>query len=158
MYIAWITLHVIKVGSNWNSNLQSFSAWLYFVQYYVHLCNNKKDGGGFQRLWYYTVIMNQVYSACVVQYTIQVFHHYYKSEILRYDNILDIKRTLYICFIFPLPLTMIIRFYGEYIVHLHCQWKRREIHTKTVYICFTEMYVFSVSFRFPFRSVFRSAF
>ena len=30
---------------------------------------------------------------------------------------------------------MIILFYGEYIVHLHCQWKRREIHTKTVYIC-----------------------
>ena len=99
--------------------------------------------------------MNQVYSACVVQYTIQVFHHYYKSEILRYDNILDIKRTLYICFIFPLPLTMIIRFYGEYIVHLHCQWKRRVIHTKTVYICFTEVYVYGIAY-FPFHYVFHS--
>ena len=30
MYIAlaWITLHVIKVGSNWNSNLPSFSAYI----------------------------------------------------------------------------------------------------------------------------------
>ena len=95
-------------------------------------------------------IMNQVYSA-----TITIIY-------LPYDNILVIKHALYICFIFSLPLRMIILvFYGEYIVHLHCQWERRVIYTKIVYICFTQVYVygivffrfipFSIPFRFPFR-------
>ena len=77
---------------------------------------------------------------------------------LRNDNILVIKHTLYICFIFPLPLIMIKLFYGEYIlVNLHCQWERRVIHTKIVYIYFTQVHVygiaypFSIPFRFPFR-------
>ena len=101
--------------------------------------------------------MNQVYSACVIQCTIQVFHHYYKSEILNLEmtTFQISERTLSICIIFPLPLTMIIRFYGEYIVHLHCQWKRRVIHTKTVYICFTQVYVYGIAY-FPFHSVFHS--
>ena len=57
---------------------------------------------------------------------------------------------------------MIILFYVEYIVHqiiLHCQWERRVIHTKVVYIYLTQVYVYgiayfpfhSVPFRFPFR-------
>ena len=88
----------------------------------------------------------------MIQCTIQIFHHYFKS---RNDNILVIKHTLYICFIYLLPLRMIILFYGEYIVHLHCQRTGRVIHTKIVYICFTQAYVYCIAY-FPFHSVFHS--
>ena len=70
---------------------------------------------------------------------------------------------------------MIILFYGEYIVHLYCQWERRVIHTKIVYniiiICLILLYVlrkymfmalhifrfilFFIPFCFPFRFPFR---
>ena len=50
---------------------------------------------------------------------------------------------------------MIILFYGEYIVHLHCQRTGRVIHTKIVYICFTQAYVYGIAY-FPFHSVFHS--
>ena len=50
---------------------------------------------------------------------------------------------------------MIILFYGEYIVHLHCQKTGRVIHTKIVYICFTQAYVNGIAY-FPFHSVFHS--
>ena len=43
------------------------------------LQQQKKRGGGPTFMILY--IMNQVYSACVIQCTIQIFHHYYKSEI-----------------------------------------------------------------------------
>ena len=99
--------------------------------------------------------MNQVNSACVIQ--LQIFQHYYKSENLelRNDKILVIKHTLYIRFISPLPLRMKILFYGEYIVHLHCQWERRVIHTKLVYICLTQVYIYGIAY-FLFHSVFHS--
>ena len=50
---------------------------------------------------------------------------------------------------------MIILFYGEYIVNLHCQWERRVIHTKIVYICITQVYLYGIA-HFPFHSVFHS--
>ena len=98
--------------------------------------------------------MYQVYRECVIQCAIQVFHHFLNLN-LENGNILVIKHTLYICFIFPLPLKMIILFYGECIVHLHCQWERRVIHSKKVYICFTQVYVYGIAY-FPFHSVFHS--
>ena len=97
-------------------------------------------------------IMNQNNGECVIRCTIQIFHHYIK---FRNYNILVIKHTLYICNIFPLPLRMIILFYGEYRVHLHCQWERRVIHTKIVFICFTQVYVYGIAY-FLFHSVFHS--
>ena len=76
----------------------------------------------------------------------------------RNANILVTKHTLYICFIFPSPLRVMILFYGEYIVHLQCQWEKRVIHTKIVYIYFTQVHVYGIAYfpffipyRFPFR-------
>ena len=113
------------------------------------LQHQKIEGGG--PTFMILHIMNQVYSACVIQCTIQIFHHYNKSE---NDNILDIKHTLYICFIiFPLTLWMIILSYVLF--YLHCQWERRVIHTKIVYICFTQVCVYGIAY-FPFHSVFHS--
>ena len=48
-----------------------------------------------------------------------------------------------------------ILFYGEFKVHHNCQWERRVIHTKIVYICFTQVYVYGIEY-FPFHSVFHS--
>ena len=41
----------------------------------------------------------------------------------------------------------------DYMVHLHCQWERQVIHTKLVYICFTQVYVYGIAYPFsiPFR-------
>ena len=46
-------------------------------------------------------------------------------------------------------------FYGEYIVHLHCQLERRVIHTYTVYICSTQVYEYDIEY-ISFYSVFHS--
>ena len=124
---------------------------LYFVQYYVHLCNNKKRGRGcptFMILY----IMDQVYSACVIQCTIHIFHHYYKSEIQNLEMTTFQLSNTHSIFV---SLRMIILFYGEYIVHLHCQWERRVIHTKIVYTCFTRVCIYGIAY-FPFHSVFHS--
>ena len=75
MYMAWIKLHEIKVRST-EIRICQVLVPIYFVQYYVHLCNmadilpirrktlsnqsinlcnnNKKRGVGFRRSWYYT--------------------------------------------------------------------------------------------------------
>ena len=125
----------------------------------------QKKGGGGGPTFMILYIMNQVYSVCVIQCTIQNFHQFrIRNFEFRNDNILIIKHTLNICFIFHLLLRMIILFYGEYIVHLYCQWERRVIHTKIVYTCVFYASIsiwhciFSVSFLFSVRSVFRSAF
>ena len=41
-------------------------------------------------------------------------------------------------------------FYGEYILHLHCQWERLVFHTKIH--CFKQVYVCGIAY-FPFHSV-----
>ena len=74
MYIACITLHIIKVGSNWNFNVQSFSGYIFSSIMSIFL-------GGGDPTFIISYIMNQVYSACVIQCTIQIFYQYYKSEI-----------------------------------------------------------------------------
>ena len=145
-----------------NSNMPSFSA--YILSSIMSIFATTKKGGGVILTFIILHIMNQVYSACVIQCTIQIFHHYYKSEIykcnLDLNDILVIKHTLYICFICPLPLRMIILFYGEYIVHLRCQWKRRLIHTKIVciYMFHASISIWHCIFSVSFGSVFRSAF
>ena len=57
-------------------------------------------------------------------------------------------------FQFFLPLRIIL-FYGEYIVHIHCQCEREVTHTKIVSKCFTKVYVYRIAY-FPFHSVFLS--
>ena len=80
MYIAWITLHVIKVGSNQNSNMPSFSAYISSSIVSIFAATTTTKGG---RVPTFIILymMNQIYSASVIQCTIQIFHHYYKSEI-----------------------------------------------------------------------------
>ena len=80
MYIAWITLYVIRVGANWDSNLPSFSAYI-LSSIMSSLQQQKKKRGDGGPTFMILYIMNQVYSACVIQCTIQIFHHYYKFEI-----------------------------------------------------------------------------
>ena len=45
----------------------------------------KKKGGGSDAYDITVHIMNQVCNTCVIQCTIQIFHHYYKSEILNLE-------------------------------------------------------------------------
>ena len=109
-------------------------------------------------------LMNQVNSACVIQCTIQNFQHFYKSENLEFknDKMLVIKHTLYICFIFPLPLRMIIILWWIYSTSTLPVGKTGDSYKDSVYKFYASIRIwhciFSVSFRFPFRSVFRSAF
>ena len=60
----------------------------------------------------------------------------------------------YISFILENVNTTCI-FFGEYIVHLHCQCERGVIHTKIVCLCFKQVYVYRIAY-FPFHSVFHS--
>ena len=157
MYIAWITLHVIKVGSNWNSNLPSCSTYISSSIMSIYATTNKKGGGGgptFMILY----IMNQVYSACVIQCTIQIFHHFYKSEILnlKWQHFSYQTHTLYLSHLDnDNTILCMVNIYSTSTLSVG----------KTGYSCKDSVYlfyasiriwhcIFSVSFRFQFRSVF----
>ena len=105
-------------------------------------------------------IINQVYSACVIQCTIKIFHNIINLK-FRNDNIL--AQTFFSIFVlhFFFFLRMFIQFLGEYIIHLNCQCERGVIHTKIMYLCFSQtynMYIALQFFRFLFRSIYPSAF
>ena len=61
---------------------------------------------------------------------------------------------------YPLPLRMLILFFDEYMVHVHCQYERVDSYNDSIStfyanICISHC-IFIVSFFFPFCSVFRS--
>ena len=144
-----------------------FATWLKYCRYGVKLyptnqsifATTTKRGGGVPAFMIlYT--MNQVYSACVIQWTIQIFYHYHKFG---NDNILVIKHTFYICFIFLLPLRMIYTILcWIYSASTLSVGKTGDSYKESEYMFNSSMRIlhciFSVSFRFSFRSVFRSVF
>ena len=71
-----VTCNQSEIGSNWNSNFPSFSVYISSSIMSIFATTTKKKGGGM-----ILYVMNQVYNACVIQCTIQNFHHYYKLEI-----------------------------------------------------------------------------
>ena len=74
MYIALITLHLIKVKLD-QTEILIFQVLVSIFRPVLCLFlqqQQKKRGGGM-----ILNVMNQVYNACVIQCTIQNFHHYY---------------------------------------------------------------------------------
>ena len=108
----------------------------------------KKKGGGVPTVMI-LYIKNQVYSACVIQCTKGIFHHYYKSEKMKHFSYQT--HTLYFFHIY-FTLRMIILIYGEYIVHLHFHIV---IGKDRWFIQRNYIYVYDIAY-FPFHSVFHS--